>query len=166
MSRRVSAFGLAGLVLALDRATKMLVEASLSTEETITLIPGFFDLVRTHNRGMAFGLMSDGDSEWRSFFLVGVTALVLAFVAVMLWQTSPRGMAASKLSRTGLSLVFGGALGNLYDRLVRGEVTDFLDFYAGEYHWPAFNVADSAISVGIGLVLLDLWLARRKVVST
>jgi signal peptidase II len=166
MSRRVSAFGLAGIVFALDRVTKLLVDTNLSTHETVTLIPGFFDLVRTHNRGMAFGLMSEGEVEWRFFFLVGLTALVLAFVGVMLWQTSPRGMAASRLSRLGLSLVLGGALGNLYDRLLRGEVTDFLDVYIGEYHWPAFNVADSAISVGVGLVLLDLWLARRKGVST
>ena len=120
----------------------------------------------TENRGIVFGLMSEGEIEWRSFFLVGLTVLVLAFVATVLWQSSGRGMAASRLSRLGLSLVLGGALGNLYDRLFSGAVTDFLDFYIGTYHWYAFNVADSGISVGVALILLDLWLSRRETGET
>jgi signal peptidase II len=95
-----------------------------------------------------------------------LTVLVLAFVASVLWQNSGRGMAASSLSRLGLSLVLGGALGNLYDRLFSGAVTDFLDFYIGKYHWYAFNLADCGISVGATLILLDLWLSRRKASET
>jgi len=94
--------------------------------------------------------------------ILGLTALVLAFVVAVLWQRSPTGMAASRLSRLGLSLVLGGALGNFYDRLVRGSVTDFLDFHIASYHWYAFNAADSALTVGVGLILLDLLRSRRK----
>lgn len=161
MPLRLRAYGLAAAWFALDRTTKMLVEANMDAEDVTTLIPGFFNLVYTRNRGIAFSLLANSESEWRSFFLIGLTALVIAFVASILWQTSPHGMAASRLSRIGLALVLGGALGNLYDRLAEGAVTDFLDFYIGSYHWPAFNVADSGLTIGVGLILLDLWLSRR-----
>ncbi len=162
MSRRLAAFSMAAFVFMLDRVTKLLVESNMTTADSYVLIPGCFNLIYTENRGMVFGLMSEGEIEWRSFFLIGLTALILAFVVAVLWQRSPTGMAASRLSRLGLSLVLGGALGNFYDRLVRGAVTDFLDVYVAAYHWPAFNVADSALSVGVCLVLLDLWKSRRK----
>ena len=166
MPRRLRAYGLAAAWFALDRATKMLVEANMEAGDVTAVIPGFFNLVYTKNRGIAFSLLANSDSEWRSFFLIGLTALVVAFVASMLWQTSPRGMAGSRLSRLGLALVMGGALGNLYDRLSEGAVTDFLDFYMGGYHWPAFNVADSGLSIGVGLILLDLWLSRGREAGT
>ena len=162
MSKRLAAFSMAALVFLLDRATKLLVESNMTMADSYTLIPGCFNLIYTENRGMVFGLMSEGEIEWRSFFLIGLTALILAFVAAVLWQHSPTGMAASRLSRMGLSLVLGGALGNFYDRLARGSVTDFLDVYIASYHWPTFNAADSALTIGVGLVLLDLWRLRRK----
>jgi signal peptidase II len=162
MSRRMPAFALAGVWFCLDRATKLLVEANMGREDVFAAIPGFFNLIYTENRGMAFSLLSEGESEWRSFFLIGLTALVLAFVACILWQSSPKGLAASGLSRTGLSLVLGGALGNLYDRVVNGAVTDFLDLYVAGYHWPAFNVADMGLTVGAALVIVDLWRSRHR----
>jgi signal peptidase II len=166
MPRRLAAFSTAAFVFMFDRVTKLLVESNMTTADSTVLIPGFFNLVYTENRGMVFGLMSEGEIEWRSFFLIGLTALVLAFVVVVLWQRSPTGMAASRLSRLGLSLVLGGALGNFYDRLTRGSVTDFLDFRIAGYHWPAFNAADSALTVGVSLILLDLWKSRRKAPAT
>jgi len=166
MSPRATAFGLAAIVLLLDRLTKLLVETYMTTADVYRVIPGFFDLIYTENRGMAFGVFSEGDHEWRSFFLSGVALLVMGFIIVVLWQRSPTGMAASRVSRLGLSLVLGGSAGNLYDRLVKGAVTDFLDFHAGSHHWPAFNIADSAISIGVGLVLLDVWLSRGKARTT
>jgi signal peptidase II len=162
MSHRLAAFSTAAFMFMIDRVTKLLVESNMTTADSYTLIPGCFNLIYTENRGMVFGLMSEGEIEWRSFFLIGLTALVLAFVVAVLWQRSPTGMAASRLSRLGLSLVLGGALGNFYDRVARGSVTDFLDVYISGYHWPTFNVADSALSVGVGLILLDLWRSRRK----
>ncbi|HSW49103.1 MAG TPA: signal peptidase II [Bryobacteraceae bacterium] len=162
MSPRWYAYGVAAALFAFDRVTKWLVEANLHREDVITVIPGFFNLVSTRNRGVAFSLLANNDSEWRSFFLIGLTALVVAFVGSILWQTSPRGMANSRLTRLGLSLVLGGALGNFYDRVTQGAVIDFLDFYIGSYHWPSFNVADSGLTVGVSLVLLDLWRSQRR----
>ncbi len=162
MSRRLPAFALAGMWFCLDRATKLLVQASVGLHDVLVVIPGFFNLVHTENRGMAFSLLADSESEWRSFFLIGLTTFVLAFVASILWQSSPKGMAASRWSRTGLSLVLGGAMGNLYDRVVQGAVTDFLDFHAAGYHWPAFNVADMGLTVGAALVVMDLWRSRHR----
>ena len=95
-------------------------------------------------------------------FFIGLTALVLAFVTAVLWQSSPKGLAASRWSRTGLSLILGGALGNLWDRVTSGAVTDFLDFYVAGYHWPAFNLADTGLTAGAALVILDLWRSRER----
>jgi signal peptidase II len=163
MSPRAAAFSLAGFVLILDRIAKLAAESFLTPAETVHIIPGFFNLILTQNRGMAFGLFSENTSEWRTFLLSGIAALVMALVATVLWQSPPRGVAASPPSRLGLAMVLGGAAGNLYDRLVNGAVTDFLDFYLGPYHWPAFNIADAAITVGVGLALWDAWRLRRKV---
>ncbi len=162
MSLRWWAYGVAAAWFVLDRITKILVQANMNEEDVIAVIPGFFNIVSTRNTGIAFSMFAGNDSEWKSFFLVGLTALVVAFVAAILWQASPRGMAASRLSRIGLSLVMGGALGNFYDRVTDGAVTDFLDVYLGSYHWPAFNVADTGLSVGVALVLLDLWRSGRR----
>jgi signal peptidase II len=162
MSRRLAAYGVAVAWLALDRITKLLIQRSMDREEVLTVIPGFFNLVYTENRGIAFGMMSEGDSEWRAFFLIGLTLLVLGFVAAVLWQSSARGLAANRISRLGLCLVLGGALGNLYDRIASGAVTDFLDFYIGAYHWPSFNVADMGLTIGASLILLDFWLSRHE----
>jgi signal peptidase II len=162
MSHRLAAFSTAAFVFMCDRVTKLLVESNMTMADSTVLISGCFNLIYTENRGMVFGLMSEGEIEWRSFFLIGLTALVLAFVVAVLWQRSPTGMAASRWSRVGLSLVLGGALGNFFDRLARGSVTDFLDVYISHYHWPTFNAADSALTVGVGLILLDLWRSRRK----
>jgi signal peptidase II len=165
MSSRLVVYGIAAAIFLLDRLTKAIIQAQVAKEDIYVVIPGLFNIVRVENRGAAFGLFRDIDNEWRAFFLVGISMLVLALVAAVLWRPSAGGVAGDRASRLALSLVLGGALGNLYDRLVNGAVTDFLDFYLAEFHWPAFNVADSAITVGAGLLLLDLWLSRRKAVS-
>lgn len=165
MSFRLVAYGTAATVFLLDRVTKAIIRAQVSVWDTYEVIPGVFNIVHTENRGMAFGLLADADSEWRTFFLVGVTLLVLALVATILWQPSG-GADGGRMSRFALSLVLGGALGNLYDRIVHGTVTDFLDFHLGRHHWPSFNIADSAITVGAGLLLLYLWRSRRTAAST
>jgi signal peptidase II len=166
MSPRVAAYGVAAGWFGLDRVTKLLIQSNMMPDDVSTVIPGFFNIVYAGNRGIVFGLLSEGESEWRAFFLIGLTALVIATVAVVLWQSSPRGLAASRWSRLGLSLVLGGALGNLYDRLASGAVTDFLDVYVGGYHWPAFNVADSGLCVGAALILLDIWFSRQEAAKT
>jgi signal peptidase II len=155
ISPRLAAFVFAAGLFSLDLATKTLIRARVSPWDTYVVIPGLLNIVRAENRGIAFGLFSDAGGEWRSLVLIVVSAAVLAFVASLLWQPGPQRSAV----RVALALVLGGACGNLYDRLVHGAVTDFIDVHLGRYHWPAFNVADSAITIGAGLLLATLWRA-------
>jgi len=140
---------LSAAVLLADRLTKMLVESSFTLHEIRTVIPGFFQLVYVRNPGIAFSLLADSPSPLKTFVLVGLSLLALAAVAWLLWTADP---ALHRLC-TGLALIMGGAMGNLLDRILDGSVVDFLDFFISTYHWPAFNVADSAIVAGGGLVL-------------
>ena len=139
-----------------DQLTKALIVAGFSEESMVQIIPGFFRLVRVENRGIAFGMFSDSASPFAATTLALISGAAIVLVGWLLWQNPP----AAKLASTGLELILGGAAGNLLDRLVRGHVIDFLDFYVGGYHWPAFNVADSAICVGTGMLLWDLLAAR------
>jgi len=152
---------LSAVVVALDRWTKLWIESSIDDWRVFHVIPGFFQIVRTHNTGIAFGLFQSGDGR-SSPILVGFSLLVMGFIAWMLWQSIRPGTSDHWTSRFGLALVFGGALGNLHDRLRYGSVTDFLDFYLGPSHFPAFNVADSAITTGAALLLLGIWLSKGK----
>ena len=165
MPARIWSLLIASLVFVLDRATKVVIERNVSLWDTRTVIPGFFNIVHTKNRGAAFGMFSDGSSELRTFLLIGVSIAVLIFVAVVLLQPSRAGFSGSRTTMFGLSLVLGGAIGNVYDRIVSGMVTDFLEFYMGQWHFAAFNVADSAITVGAGLLLLDMWMSRKQTVQ-
>jgi signal peptidase II len=141
----------AACVLIVDQMTKIWVSHTIALNEAIPVIPGLFNLVYVRNRGMAFGMMNRPGSDWTSYALIA--ASVVAIAVLLFWF----GKAKNEGYRLviGLSLVIGGATGNLIDRLRLGEVTDFLDFYLRSlgWHWPAFNVADSAVTVG------TIWLA-------
>ena len=139
-------------VLALDRFSKWLVASRLSLHDTITVIPGFFRITHVENSGAAFGLFSDSSFEWKLTLLILFSVLALGVVSVLLWKNSHMVNATG----TALSLILGGALGNLWDRMISGHVVDFLDFNFGSYHWPSFNVADSAIVVGAVLLVGDI----------
>jgi signal peptidase II len=155
---RWKAYGLAALVFALDRITKWIIESKVSFTDTYKVIPGFFDIVNSQNRGVAFGIMNDSTSEWRTTLLVVAAIAALVAVSVVLW----RARNPDRLFVWGLALILGGAAGNVFDRMVWGRVTDFLVFYIREYQWPAFNVADSAIVVGSGLLLIDQFRPKRQ----
>ena len=142
-------------VVLVDRLTKLYIRSHFSLWDIYRIIPGFFNIVHTENPGAAFGMLSDSPSQWRGVLLVGVSLVVMAIIAVMLWRP-----VESTLLQTGLALVFGGALGNIWDRMFRGTVTDFLQFFFGPYEFPAFNAADSAITIGAALLLFDLWKTR------
>lgn len=146
-------------VFILDRITKDVIKAHVTAWETLRVIPGFFNIVHAENPGVAFGFLADSSSAWRNVFLIGLSVTVLVFISTLLWKG--RGP-ENWILRVGLALVLGGALGNLYDRVVHGTVTDFVEVYAGQHYFPAFNVADSAISVGAGLLLLDMWRGRNR----
>jgi signal peptidase II len=155
---RVKAYGIAAAVFALDRLSKWIVESNISSMDTVRVIPGLFNIVRSENRGMAFGIMNDSTNEWRTTLLLVLSAAAVVFVTAMLWS-------AHRLDRStfwGLTLILGGAAGNVFDRAVWGRVTDFLDFYVRDYHWHTFNVADSAIVIGSGLLLLELLRPKRQ----
>lgn len=143
-------------VLALDRLTKWLVATKLSMRDGITVIPGFFRIVHVENPGAAFGLFAASSSQWRLTLLILFSLLALVIVGVLLWKNS------HMVSATGaaLSLILGGALGNLWDRVIAGHVTDFLEFHVGTYYWPSFNIADSAIVVGALLLVADILFSK------
>jgi signal peptidase II len=161
MRLRVLSYGLAAMVFLLDRITKLIIQLRMPEWDSYTVIPGFFDIIRAENPGAAFSLFAGAQAEWRTFFLVGLSTAALVLIGVLLWQPGGR-MGESRALRFGLALIMGGALGNLYDRVLVGTVTDFLDLYVNSFHWPAFNVADSGITIGAALVLLDLIQSSRR----
>ncbi len=140
-------------IVALDQVSKIAVLKSLDIHESVPIIKGFFNLVHVRNRGMAFGFLNRPDLDFG--FWVLVSATILAIVLLLFWFHTMKD--ESNWITLGLSLILGGALGNLIDRLRLHEVVDFLDFYVGIYHWPAFNVADAAITVGAVMVGLSLF---------
>ncbi|HEY1754767.1 MAG TPA: signal peptidase II [Bryobacteraceae bacterium] len=161
MSRLFSETAIIAAVVALDRVTKLYIQHAFSPSDVKPVIPGFFNIVHWENPGAAFGFLADSPTPWSAALLVAVSLSVMAVIAVMLWRPGRVNMLPNTpLMRVALSLVFGGALGNLWDRLFRGTVTDFLQFYFGSYEFPSFNVADSMITIGAGLLLIDLWLTR------
>jgi signal peptidase II len=147
--RRVAPWLALAAVLALaDQASKGAISASLRIGEARE-ITGFFNLVLAHNRGAAFSFLSDAGG-WQRALFIGIAILATAVIVVMLVRHS-----GERLFSAGLALILGGALGNLWDRIVLGYVVDFLDFHALGWHFWAFNIADSVITVGAGLLILD-----------
>jgi signal peptidase II len=149
-------FLIALLIIALDRVTKIAIAHRLSLHGSITVIPGFFRIIHAENPGAAFGIFADSPAEWKTGLLIGFSMVALLIVSALLWKNS------HSLTSTGigLSLILGGAIGNLWDRLVSRRVVDFLLFYIGPHQWPAFNVADSAIVVGAGLLVFEIVFAK------
>jgi signal peptidase II len=162
MKERWPTAAIIAVVVLIDRVTKLYIRASFSPWDIVPVIPQFFNIVHTENPGAAFGMLADSTSQWRGVFLVGISLVVMALIAVMLWRPHHAGMHDTLLLRIGLSLVFGGALGNVWDRLFRGTVTDFLQIFFGSYEFPSFNAADSAITIGAVLLLIDLWRTRHR----
>lgn len=145
---------IAGAVLVLDQITKYLVVKHIPRQGLIRVIPGFFDLTNVRNPGAAFGILSGDHGWWRMVFFVVMTAAALGVIAVVIRSSRERLVVAA------LSLVAGGAIGNLVDRLRFGEVVDFIEWHYRAFHWPTFNIADSAISAGVALLVLDLFLRK------
>jgi signal peptidase II len=139
-------------VLVLDRLTKWVVIHTIPLEDVIPIIPGLFRLTHLENTGAAFSLFADSNSPLRTALLIVFSLAALVVVVWLLW----RGRHEFNASTLALALILGGALGNLWDRLTDGKVTDFLDFYIGVHHWPPFNMADSAIVVGALLLVLRM----------
>ncbi len=144
-------------VYLLDRLSKIWVMGALGDYDQIVVIPGFFNLIHIRNSGAAFGMLSEAEPWVRMLLLVGASSLTVLALAYFVWKTAGNPHYGGPKLRLGLALILGGAAGNIHDRIIYGSVVDFLDFYAGSWHWYTFNIADSAITVGTGLLLLDLW---------
>lgn len=140
---------IAGAVLALDQASKWLALGKLTLHESIPLAP-FLNLTLVFNKGAAFGFLSTA-SGWQNLFFIGIAMVATAVILYLLRRTG----AKDRFMAVALMLILGGAIGNLIDRLLYGHVVDFIDVYYGAWHWPAFNVADSAITVGAVMIALD-----------
>jgi signal peptidase II len=143
-------------VVLADRFSKWLVGRNITLHDSIVVIPGMFRLTHVQNRGAAFGLFDDSPNEWKITVLVMFSIVALVVVTALLWKNGH----SLNATGVGLSLVLGGAIGNLWDRLAERYVVDFFDFYIGSYHWPAFNVADSAIVIGALLLVAEILFAK------
>jgi signal peptidase II len=143
---------IAGIIIVADQITKAVVLSKMALYQSISVIPGFFNLTHIHNPGGAFGFLAQQNPALRIgvFLFASSIAIVLIF---LFYRQIPK---THPILSTGLALIFGGAIGNLVDRIRFGKVVDFLDFYIGKIHWPAFNVADSAITVGVAIFLVHL----------
>lgn len=148
-------------VMILDQASKAFVHHHMRLHESIEILEGFFAITYIRNPGAAFGFLATLSDGLRFYFFATVSVVALISLGVFFYRTRPD----EPWTVVGIALVGGGAFGNLIDRLRLGEVIDFLDFYIGAYHWPAFNVADSAISIGLALLVLQLFVHSRKDVA-
>jgi len=147
---------IAAIILVLDQATKLYVDANFKLHETVPVIRGFFHLTYVRNKGAAFGILSDSAIRIPFF----ITVSIIAMLGILWYIKHIRK--DQKLALFSLSLVFSGAFGNLIDRIRFGEVIDFLDVFWQRHHWPAFNVADSAITVGVVLLFIEMWREDRN----
>ena len=151
MSGRVQIV-IAATVVLLDQLVKAMVRSRLGLHESLTVIPGFFDLTRVHNTGAAYGFLNGVDFPFKTALLACVALAALIGLGIYAASLERRQV----LTRAGLTLVIGGAAGNLIDRISAGYVLDFVDMYRGDWHFWAFNVADSAITIGVVLMILEL----------
>lgn len=155
---RITHFLLALIIVLADRWTKHLAATRIRMYAHIQIIPGFFQLTHTENTGAAFSLFADSPSHWKTTLLIAFSAIAMVVVAVLLWRQ------ARPLTTAGiaLSLILGGAVGNLWDRVASGRVVDFLLFYIKHYEWPVFNLADSSIVIGASLLVLEIIFSHPK----
>lgn len=149
---RMPELWLSALIVVLDQLTKALIRSKLALHDSINVVPGMLDITHVRNTGAAFGMLNDMQFRYKAGVMVLIA--IVALVAVGMYATTlPRGQ---RVARLGLALILGGAVGNLIDRAMAGYVIDFVDVYWRGIHFWAFNVADSAITVGVVLMLLDV----------
>jgi signal peptidase II len=155
MPRWLRWYALAAAVLGLDYVSKVVVLHSFAPGERLAVAP-FFNLVLVFNTGAAFSFLATAQG-WQTFFFAAIAVVASLVIGFLILRNAGKALFCS-----GLALILGGALGNLYDRLVYGKVVDFLDFHAAGWHWPAFNVADSAITVGAAILIVESFFPKRS----
>lgn len=145
-------FVISSALIVVDQYTKFMVTLHIPLNYSVKVVEGFFNLTHIRNSGVAFGIFSEQNSELKPYLLIFVSIVAIMAIMVIFHQTEKD----KRLVQTGLVLVFSGAIGNLIDRVIHKEVIDFLDFYVENQHWPAFNVADSCITIGVMLMAADM----------
>jgi len=145
-----------GIVLVLDQISKYVIQTHIRLSDSITVVPGFFNITHVRNKGAAFGILSTLPEFWRSAFFITVTLLAVAAIGALIMKTHER------LLVYAFSLIAGGAIGNVVDRIRYGEVVDFIQWYIKSYYWPSFNVADSAISIGVMLLAFEMLFGKSR----
>ncbi|MBI5427336.1 MAG: signal peptidase II [Nitrospinae bacterium] len=146
-------------IVILDQFTKFMVNIHIPQYASMPVVDKFFHLTHIRNSGVAFGLFARQSSEYKAWFFILISAVALIAILSFFHHTPDE----KKIVQNGLILIFSGAIGNMIDRILYKEVIDFLDFFYNDYHWPAFNIADSCITAGVGLMMLDLFLKRHEV---
>src|SRR4051812_7834184 len=159
---RVIEFVLPMVIVAVDQATKAMVRASVPIHDSVTVIPGFLDITHALNSGAAFGILNGADFPFKTVIIAVIAAAALIGVGMYAASLSHHQL----IARVGLALIIGGAAGNLIDRVLAGSVVDFVDVYWRTHHFWAFNVADSAISVGVTMLILDMLMTGPHVSKT
>ena len=149
---RARAFWLAAFIVAADQATKALVRAALPPHASVNVVPGLVDFTQVRNTGAVFGFLNTAEFPFKAAVMTLVAVAALVGIGLFAASLPPH----QRIARLGLALIVGGAIGNLIDRVTMGYVVDFVDVYWGDHHFWAFNVADSSITVGVGLMMLDL----------
>jgi signal peptidase II len=160
MSKYKTMILISTLVVILDRLTKFLIVKWVPIHKSIPVIPGFFDITHVHNTGVAFGMFSGSPSNIKQLLLTSVSLIAVCVLFYLYHQTNKM----YRFMMAGFALLLGGAAGNLIDRVFMGEVVDFIDVYIGDLHWPAFNIADSAITVGIAILLYHVIFKKPEIV--
>lgn len=151
-------FPISGGIILLDQITKIWVQRTFQLHESLVVVEGYFSLTYILNPGAAFGFFAGQGATFRMIFFGVVSIIALLLLAVFFRDTDEDDTAAL----IAISLLFGGAIGNMIDRVRLGEVVDFLDFYIEQYHWPAFNIADSAITLGITLLMVHIFFQKKE----
>jgi len=151
-NRYLQLFLASNILIILDQYTKMWVNTHIPKHHSIMVFNDFFALTHIRNPGVAFGLGADWSSQYKAYMFIGFSIIAIIAILIFFHQTPPE----NKIVRVGLILIFSGAIGNMIDRILYQEVVDFLDLFVGSYHWPAFNIADSCITIGVLLMFVDL----------
>lgn len=162
MSERARSIAIVLAVLILDRITKYYIQTNFSLHDIYVVIPNVFNIVHVENPGAAFSLLADAPEAVRRAILIGLSGAVMVAIGFLLFRKQHERNRESAVTMTGLALVLGGALGNFWDRVGVGTVTDFIQVFLGSYEYPSFNVADSAVFCGAVLLILDILRGRRN----
>lgn len=152
-NKYVLLFFVSGVLIVMDQYTKLMVSLHIPLNYSVKVVEDFFSLTHIRNSGVAFGLFASQQSEYKALMFIAISTIAIIAILVIFHQTPKE----KKMVQTGLILIFSGAIGNLIDRILHGEVIDFVDFFINRHHFPAFNIADSCITVGVTMMVIDLF---------